>query len=133
MEEGINFVELVSPKKILGENGRVKGTELIKMELGKLDKTGRPKPEEIKGSEFVMNFDTIVIALGTKPNRLFLSQARGIKTTEQNEIVVDKNLKTNITSVFAGGDVIGGRATVIQALGEGKKAAISINEYLSEN
>jgi len=133
IEEGINFVELVSPKKILGKNGWVKSIELVKMKLGKLDKSERPRPEEIKGSEFNMNFDTIITALGTKPNRLFLNKTPEIKTTEWNKIIVDKNLKTNIKGVFAGGDAISGGATVIQALSEGKKAAKSIHNYLSEH
>ncbi|MHA1471154.1 MAG: FAD-dependent oxidoreductase, partial [Candidatus Asgardarchaeia archaeon] len=90
IEEGIKFVELTSPKKILGKDGWVRGIELMKMKLGKPDKSDRPRPEEIKNSEFIMNLDTVITALGTKPNRLFLSKASEIKITEWSGIVVDK-------------------------------------------
>ncbi len=131
MEEGINFVELVAPKRIPGEDGWVKGIELIKMKLGKPDSSGRPRPLPIQGSEFTINLDTVVVALGTKPNRLFLSRTPGLETTKKGMITVNGALATNIKGVFAGGDAISGGSTVIQALGEGRKAAKSIDAYLS--
>jgi homotetrameric NADPH-dependent glutamate synthase len=132
LEEGIHFMELVSPTKILGENGWVTGVELVKMKLGEPDKSGRPRPEKIEGSEFTMELDTVVEAIGTKPNRLFLRTVPELKTTSRGIIEVDENLK-NIGGVYAGGDAISGGATVIQALGEGRKAAKAINEYLSKS
>jgi glutamate synthase (NADPH/NADH) small chain len=130
LEEGIHFVELVAPTRILGENGWVTGIELVKMKLGEPDKTGRPRPENIEGSKFTMELDTIVEAIGTKPNRLFLRTVPELKTTSQGIIEVDENFE-NVKGVYAGGDAISGGATVIQALGEGRKAAKSIHEYLS--
>jgi homotetrameric NADPH-dependent glutamate synthase len=132
LEEGIHFMELVSPTKILGENGWVTGVELVKMKLGEPDKSGRPRPEKIDGSEFTMELDTVVEAIGTRPNRLFLRTVPELKTTSRGIIEVDENLK-NIGGVYAGGDAISGGATVIQALGEGRKAAKAINEYLSKS
>ncbi len=131
MEEGINFAELVAPKRILGDEGWVKGIELIKMKLGAPDKSGRPRPVPVDGSEFTMDLDTVVVALGTRPNRLFLSRTPELETSEKSMIVVDDNMATNIRGVFAGGDAISGGATVIQALGEGRKAAEAIGDYLA--
>jgi homotetrameric NADPH-dependent glutamate synthase len=130
LEEGINFMELVAPTKILGENGWVKGIELVKMKLGEPDKSGRPRPEKIEGSEFIMELDTVVEAIGTRPNRLFLRTVPELKTKSRGIIEVDEKLR-NIEGVYAGGDAISGGATVIQALGEGRKAAKSIHDYLS--
>jgi len=130
LEEGIHFMELVAPTKILGENGWVTGVELVKMKLGEPDKSGRPRPEKIEGSEFIMELDTVVEAIGTRPNRLFLRTVPELKTKSRGIIEVDEKLK-NIEGVYAGGDAISGGATVIQALGEGRKAAKSIHDYLS--
>ena len=102
----------------------------MKMKLGAPDKSGRPRPEKIEGSEFVMELDTVVEAIGTMPNRLFLRTLPELKTTSRGIIEVDENLG-NIEGIYAGGDAISGGATVIQALGEGMKAAKSIHEYLS--
>ncbi len=129
MEEGIHFMELVAPTKILGENGWVTGIELVKMKLGKPDKSGRPRPEKIEGSKFFMELDTVIEAIGTRPNRLFLRTVPELKTKSRGIIEVDENLQ-NIEGVYAGGDAISGGATVIQALGEGRKAAKSIHKYL---
>jgi homotetrameric NADPH-dependent glutamate synthase len=132
LEEGIHFMELVAPTKILGENGWVTGIELVKMKLGEPDKSGRPRPEKIEGSEFTMELDTVVEAIGTRPNRLFLRTVPELKTTSRGIIEVDEKLE-NIGGIYAGGDAISGGATVIQALGEGRKAAKSIHNYLSAN
>ncbi len=130
-EEGIIFKELVNPVRFIGdENGWVKGVELIKMELGEKDSSGRPRPVPIKGSEFVMELDTVIEALGTVPNRLFLSRTPGLKTDRKGVIQVDDNLMTSIEGVFGGGDAISGAATVIKALGEGRRAAEAIKEYI---
>jgi len=130
LEEGLDLMELVNPVRILGENGWVKGVQLIRMRLGDPDETGRRKPYPVPGSEFVVNFDTVIEAIGTLPNRLFLERARGLEVNKKGGILVDENLQTRVEGVFAGGDAISGGATVIQALGEGRKAAKSIHEYL---
>ena len=132
LEEGIHFMELVAPTRILGENGWVKGIELQRMKLGKPDKDGRPRPEKIEGSEFIMELDTVVEAIGTTPNRLFLRKVPELKTSSHGIIAVDDKLM-NTERIYAGGDAISGGATVIQALGEGRKAAKSIHEYLSKS
>jgi homotetrameric NADPH-dependent glutamate synthase len=130
LEEGIHFMELVTPTKILGENGWVRGIELVKMKLGEPDKSGRPRPERIEESEFIMDLDNVVEAIGTRPNRLFLRTISELKTKPWGVIEVDEELRTSIDGVYAGGDAISGGATVIQALGEGREAAKSIHEYL---
>jgi glutamate synthase (NADPH/NADH) small chain len=132
LEEGVVFVELVNPTRLLGgDDGWVKGIELARMKLGEPDSSGRPRPVMIKGSEFIMELDTVVNALGTVPNRLFLGRTPELETTGWGAIKVDENLMTNIEGVFAGGDSTSGGATVIQALGEGRAAAASIHNYLS--
>jgi glutamate synthase (NADPH/NADH) small chain len=132
LEEGIVIKELVSPKKIVGDKkGWVKGIELFRMKLSEPDKSGRPRPIIIDGSEFVMEIDTIVEALGTQPNRLFLSKAAGLEVASWGLIKVDKNLKTNIDGVYAGGDAVRGNATVILALGDGRRAARAIHRQIS--
>jgi len=130
LEEGVHFMELVAPTKILGENSWVKGIELVKMKLGEPDKSGRARPEETKGSEFVMNLDTVVEAIGTRTNKLFLRTVPELKTNLWGGIKVDEELRTSVRGVYAGGDATSGGATVIQALGEGRKAAKSIHDYL---
>jgi len=132
LEEGVVFVELVNPTRLLGgDDGWVKGIELARMKLGEPDSSGRPRPVMIEGSEFIMELDTVVNALGTVPNRLFLGRTPELETTGWGAIKVDENLMTNIEGVFAGGDSTSGGATVIQALGEGRAAAASIHNYLS--
>jgi homotetrameric NADPH-dependent glutamate synthase len=132
LEEGIHFIELLAPTRILGENGWVKGIELQRMKLGNPDRDGRPKPEKIEGSEFIMELDTVVEAIGTMPNRLFLRTVPELKTTSKGIIAVDEKLM-NVEGVYAGGDAISGGATVIHALGEGRIAAKTIREYLSKS
>lgn len=133
LEEGIIFKELVNPTKILGnDEGWVTGLELIKMKLGEPDDSGRPRPIPIEGSEFTIKLDTVIEALGSKPNRLFLDRAPELERNKRDVLVVDENLNTNIGGVSAGGDAISGGATVILALGEGRIAAKSIHNYLSK-
>jgi len=132
LEEGVIFEELVCPTKFLGsEDGWVTGIELARMELGEPDSSGRPRPVKIEGSEFTMELDTVVNALGTMPNRLFLDRTPELETTSWGGIKVDEKLMTNVEGVFAGGDSTSGGATVIQALGEGRAAAAFIHDYLS--
>jgi glutamate synthase (NADPH/NADH) small chain len=131
LEEGVIFRELLNPKKINGKDGWVESLELIEMELGEPDASGRRRPLPIEGSEFTEKFDTVIEAIGTLPNRLFLERTKELEVNRWNGIQVDENLQTNIPGVFAGGDSISGGATVIQALGEGRKTAQSIHQYLN--
>lgn len=132
LEEGIEFIELVNPVRILGrDDGWVRAIELVRMRLAEPDSSGRPRPVALPGSEYTMELDTVVEALGTQPNRLFLDRIPDLKRTRWSTIEVDQNLKTNIEGVYAGGDAIRGNATVILALGDGRKAAQSIHEYIS--
>ncbi|ACL69404.1 NADPH-dependent glutamate synthase [Halothermothrix orenii] len=129
-EEGIEFILLSSPVKIHGENGLVTALECIKMELGEKDKSGRRRPIPVEGSNWNMKLDTVIVAIGQTPNPLLTSNSRGIETESWGGIKVDENLSTSRQGVFAGGDVVTGAATVIEAMGAGKKAARSILEYL---
>lgn len=130
--EGIIFRELVNPVKILGNaDDWVTGVELLRMELGEPDSSGRPRPVPVAGSNFVMELDTLILALGSKPNRMFLERAPELETHSWGGIKADENLMTNIPGVFAGGDSITGGATVILALGQGRDAARSIHKYLT--
>ena len=132
-EEGILFKELVNPTKIVStDRGWVKGVEVIDMKLGEKDKSGRPRPMPIDGSEHFIELDTVVEALGTTPNRLFLSRTPQLKTDKRGIIITDDNLMTNMPGVFAGGDAISGGATVILALGEGRKAAKAMHDYIEK-
>jgi glutamate synthase (NADPH/NADH) small chain len=132
LEEGIRFVELVNPVRILGnDKGWVSAIELMRMRLGEPDKSGRPRPIKIEGSEFIMELDTVVESLGTQPNRLFLDRIPQLQKTKWGTIEVDENLMSSIEGVFAGGDAIHGNATVILALGDGRKAARWIHDYIT--
>lgn len=132
-EEGVIFEELVSPTRIIGdENGWIKAVELIKNEFKGEDKSGRPRPIKIEGSEYIKKMDTLIMALGTRPNRLFLNNAPGLKTNDWGVIQTDDRLMTNLEGVFAGGDALTGGSTVIEAMGHGRKAAKSIVEYINE-
>lgn len=132
MEEGIEFMLLNNPTKIIGdENGNVCGIECIKMELGEPDESGRRRPVEIAGSEFVLDVDTVIMSIGTSPNPLIRSTTPGVEANKRGCLIV--NEETNQTTkegVYAGGDAVTGAATVILAMGAGKKAAASIDEYI---
>ena len=104
--------------------------ECICMELGPPDESGRRRPVPIKGSEFIMDVDTVIVAIGRTPNPIVQSTTEGLQVTKWGTIVADENGKTNIESVYAGGDIVTGEATVISAMGAGKKAAKAIHEYL---
>lgn len=133
-EEGIIFDLLTNPVEVVGdENGWVKGMKCVKMELGEPDASGRRRPVEIPGSEFEMEIDTMIMSLGTSPNPLISSTTKGLEINKRKCIVAEE--ETGLTSrkgVYAGGDAVTGAATVILAMGAGKKAANAIHEYLSK-
>lgn len=131
MEEGIEFLNLNNPVKFIpDENGRVKSMQCIKMELGEPDESGRRSPIEIKGSEYEIDVDTVIISIGTSPNPLIRSTTHGIEANKRGCLVVDESMMTTREGVYAGGDAVTGAATVILAMGAGKTAAQSIDEYL---
>jgi len=131
-EEGIICKFLAAPFRFLGdEGGWVKGMECIAMELGEPDESGRRRPVPIKGSEFVMDVDTVIVAIGRTSNPIIQRTTKGLETTKWGTIVVNEETgKTSLEGVYAGGDIVTGEATVISAMGAGKKAARSIHEYL---
>ncbi|MGD0854864.1 MAG: NADPH-dependent glutamate synthase [Dehalococcoidia bacterium] len=132
-EEGIIFKLLTNPKQIIGdEKGWVKSMECYEMELGEPDSSGRRRPVTKEGSEFTMDVDVVVVALGTTPNPLVPSTTKGLDTTKRGTVVADEQSgKTVKDRVWAGGDVVTGAATVISAMGAGKRAAASINGFLT--
>jgi glutamate synthase (NADPH/NADH) small chain len=130
-EEGIVCKFLAAPLRFLGdEKGWVKQMECICMELGPPDESGRRRPVPCKGSEFVMDVDTVIVAIGRTPNPIIQSTTEGLQVTKWGTIVTDENGKTSIGGVYAGGDIVTGEATVISAMGAGKKAAAVIHEFL---
>ena len=133
-EEGVIFDILTNPVEILSdENGWVKGIKCVKMELGEADDSGRRRPVPVEGSEFVMDVDTVIMSLGTSPNPLISSTTDGLETNKWKCLIADE--ETGLTTkegVYAGGDAVTGAATVILAMGAGKKAAKAIDEYLQE-
>ena len=132
-EEGVIFDILTNPVEILSdENGWVKGMKCVKMKLLEADESGRRRPVEIEGSEFIMDVDTVIMSLGTSPNPLISSTTKGLEINKRGCVIADDNNGlTSRDGVFAGGDAVTGAATVILAMGAGKKAAIGIHEYLS--
>jgi len=132
-EEGIIFDVLTNPIEILDEDGWVKGLKCIKMKLGEPDESGRRRPIPVGGSEFVMDVDTVIIAIGTSPNPLIASTTPGLAVQKWGGIIVDEETcATSKDGVYAGGDAVTGAATVILAMGAGKKAARAIHERLSK-
>lgn len=131
-EEGIKFMFLTNPVRFLGdESGWVTGVECIKMRLGEPDESGRRRPLPIEGSEFIMDIDTAVIAIGQTPNPIIQRTTEGLETTRYGTIVAkDETGQTTREGVYAGGDVVSGAATVISAMGAGKRAARSIHKYI---
>ncbi|MDY6287428.1 MAG: NADPH-dependent glutamate synthase [Bilifractor sp.] len=132
-EEGIVFNLLTNPVEIIEdeETGWVKAVKLIRMELGEPDASGRRRPVEIPGSEYVMDCDTVIMALGTSPNPLISSTTKGLEVNKRQCIVADEATgQTSREGVFAGGDAVTGAATVILAMGAGKDAAKAIDEYI---
>ena len=141
-EEDIVFDLLTNPVRILptpqtdrkaADYGRVRAIECVRMQLGEPDSSGRRSPVPVEGSEFTIEADCVIMALGTSPNPLLKNTAAGLETLKRGEIAVDENGKTSIEGVYCGGDAATGAATVIKAMGAGKKAAHAIDEYLKNN
>lgn len=130
MEEGIHFRLLTNPIKVLGNEGWVSGIECVEMELGEADASGRRRPLVREGSNFVIECDCMIMSIGTSPNPLIRSTTKGLETNQKGCLIVDENGMTTREGVFAGGDAVSGAATVIQAMGAGKKCAASIHEYI---
>lgn len=130
-EEGVEFQNLCNPVEILGdENGRVNGLKCIRMELGEPDESGRRRPVAVPDSEFVLDVDTVIMAIGTSPNPLISGTTKGLDTNRWGCLVVNEEMATTKDKVYAGGDAVTGAATVILAMGAGKTAAVSIDEVL---
>jgi heterodisulfide reductase subunit A-like polyferredoxin len=128
-EEGAHFHFLVTPTRFLGEGGKVTGAECIRMELGPPDESGRRRPVPIDGSEFTMEFDTVILAIGQTPDTEHIPE--NVETTKWDTIATDETtLETSLPSVFAGGDIVDGPSTVIDAIAAGKRGAESIHRYL---
>lgn len=131
IDEGIIFEFLTSPIEIYGDDkGWVSKVECIRMELGEPDESGRRRPVEIPGSEFEIDVDTVIMSLGTSPNPLISSTTKGLEVNSRLCIVADEKGQTSREGVFAGGDIVTGAATVILAMGAGKEAAKSIDEFI---
>ena len=131
MEEDIIFKLLCNPIELVGdEDGNVCKIKCVEMVLGEMDASGRRKPAVKDNSEFILDADCVIMALGTSPNPLIKSTTEGLATEKWGGIIVDENGKTNIDGIYAGGDVVSGAATVILAMGAGKKAAYAIDEYI---
>lgn len=130
IEEGVELVLLTNPVEILGKD-KVEGIRCIKMELGEPDQSGRRRPQEVKGSEFDIEVDEVIVSLGTSPNPLLKKSCEELETSPKGTIIVnEETMETSLDSVYAGGDAVTGAATVILAMGAGKKAAKAISEKL---
>jgi len=130
-DEKIKILYLLAPTRILADNGRVKGMECIRMELGDYDESGRRRPIPVKGSEFTMDVDTIIPEVGYKPELTCFKEEEGFKITRAGTLAADPiTLATHIPGVFAGGDVVTGPSTIVQAMAHGYQAAVSIDRYL---
>ncbi|MDR0978038.1 MAG: NADPH-dependent glutamate synthase [Endomicrobium sp.] len=129
-EEGVEFLTLANPVRFIGDNNKaVKAVECVKMELGEPDSSGRKRPREIKGSNYMINTDMIILALGLHPNPILPSLNKELKADSRGRILIDENDMTSMPGVFAGGDIVGGD-TVISAMGMAKKSAEAIDRYL---
>ena len=131
IEEGIEMKFLVAPKRVVGKDGKVTGIECTRMELGEPDESGRRRPIEIKGSEFIVECDAIVPAIGQEADLSFITKESGVSINKWNNVDYDKvTYATNIAGIFSGGDVVTGPQTVVKAVFAGKEAAKSIDRYL---
>ena len=138
-EEGIEFKTLCNPIEVIGynnpddkrdpRNGEVIGMKCVEMELGEPDASGRRRPVEVPGSEFELEVDTVIMSLGTSPNPLIRSTTPGLDTNRKGCLIVNEDAMTTREGVFAGGDAVTGAATVILAMGAGKKGAAAIHEF----
>jgi len=132
-EEGVKFEFLTAPLEVVGNGQRwVTGLKCQRMKLGAPDASGRARPEPIPGSEFILPCDVVVVAIGTRANPLLTATCPDLKLNKYGNIVVDENGMTNLPGVFAGGDIVRGAATVILAMGDGKRAAQAMNEHLQK-
>jgi glutamate synthase (NADPH/NADH) small chain len=132
-EEGIEFYFLQNAKRIIGdENGRVKGMECLRYELGEPDESGRRRPNVIPNSEFILDVDTVIVAIGNGSNPLISQTTPQLNVNRWGNIIVDGTQKTSVDKIYAGGDIVLGAATVILAMGEGRRAAAAINKMLTE-
>jgi glutamate synthase (NADPH/NADH) small chain len=133
-EEGVQFHFLAAPMEVVGNDKRwVSGLRCLRMKLGAPDPSGRAKPEPIPGSEFLLPCDVVVVAVGTRANPLLTSTCPELKLNRQGNVLVDDNGMTSLPGVFAGGDIVRGAATVILAMGDGKRAARAIDDYLNKS
>lgn len=130
-EEGIIFRLLTNPVEILGDK-KVEGMKVVKMELGEPDASGRRRPIAIVGSEYEIECDQVIMSIGTSPNPLLKNSTKGLETTKWGTLVVDDNLQTSLDNVYAGGDAVTGSATVILAMGAGRKAAEAMMQKFRE-
>lgn len=132
-EEGIEFKLLHNPVRYIGDDkGFVKQMECIRMELGEPDASGRRSPVPVQGSEFILDVDEVIVAIGTTPNPIISRTTPGLKVKRKGEIEADEYGRTSIPGVFAGGDIVTGAATVVTAMGAGMKAAEAMDQYLRE-
>jgi glutamate synthase (NADPH/NADH) small chain len=131
-EEGVKFVFLSNPTKFLGQNGWLEAVQCVRMELCELDESGRCTPMPLEGSEFTIECDVAIVAIGNNPNPLIAKNSPDIAATDRGHILADiRSGSTNKKGVFAGGDIVTGAASVISAMGAGKRAAKAIDQYLS--
>ncbi len=131
LEEGVKLLELTAPIEVLSDDkGWVDGLKCLRMELGEPDASGRRRPVEVKGSEHVVPCDQLIVAIGNGPNPILTKSFPNLALDKRGNIPVDERMMTNVKGVFAGGDIVTGAATVIEAMGAGKKAAAAIDEYL---
>ncbi|TFG68174.1 MAG: dihydropyrimidine dehydrogenase, partial [Methanomassiliicoccus sp.] len=133
-EEGVRFELLAAPVKFIGDDcGNLKQIEAIRMELGEPDASGRRRPVKIPGSEFRLDCQTVLVAIGQSPNPLVPMTTPDLKTTKHGTIAVDSEGRTSKKGVFAGGDIASGAATVILAMGDGKRAARAMHKYMMDD
>ena len=133
MEEGVEFLTLNNPVELLGDdNGRVRAMVCKKMELGEADESGRRSPVAVEGSDFELDVDTVIMAIGTSPNPLIRNTTPGLDVNKRGCLIVDDTEATTKKGVYAGGDAVTGAATVILAMGAGKKAAAAIDAYIKD-
>jgi glutamate synthase (NADPH/NADH) small chain len=133
-EEGIQFMLLTNPVRILGdENSWVRGVQCQKMELGEPDESGRRRPVPVAGSEFVVEIQTLIEAIGQRPNPIIQATTPGLETSKRGTVVTNTVQATSRRGIFAGGDLARGGATVILAMRDGKQAASAIHEYLQRD
>jgi glutamate synthase (NADPH/NADH) small chain len=130
-EEGIEFLMLTNPVRIMGdEDGRVRAITCTRIKLGEPDESGRPKPIKVEGADYDLEVDTVIMAIGTSPNPLIRTTTEGLEANNRGCLIVDENMMTTKQGVYAGGDAVTGAATVILAMGAGKKAAKAIDNFI---